>query len=184
MSLYTVVFRVVILLLFCACQPYGGHAQRQTGPIIKDYGAVWSVPNPDAGVDTTMEYRVVFDIYQSGNDPGELSASLNTLARFLNMHGQAGVPKERLHVAGVIHNKASKDVMNDAAYRERYGIDNPNTGLLKQLQEAGVELYLCGQSAYSRNIDRQRMQPGIEVGLSAMTIILQLEEQGFRLIKF
>lgn len=160
-------------------------AQTQSdGPLVTGFGKVWVVPRPDVATDTQMVYRVVFDIYSSPEDPAALNPQLNTLARFLNMHAQAGVPAANLHVAGVVHNEASKDVMDNVSYRERYGVDNPNLPLLAALRAAGARIYLCGQSAYSRKLDRAQLAPGVEVGLSAMTIILLLEEQGYRLIKF
>lgn len=158
--------------------------ERQMGPLVPNYGAVWAVPNLDVPVDTEKVYRVVFDIYNSPENPAAVNSSLNTLARFLNMHAQAGVPAENLQVAGVIHNKASKDLLDAAAYEERYGVPNPNRQLIQELRAAGAQLYLCGQSAYSRKIDREQMVPGIKVGLSAMTIFLELDANGYQLIKF
>lgn len=156
----------------------------QTGPVIEDFGAVYTVPDPGFPTDTQQVYRIVFDIHSSPEDPAVLNPAINTLARFLNMHARAGVPLRNLQVAGVFHNLASKDALNSAAYRERYGVDNPNEPLLEALEAAGAELYICGQSVYARGLDRERLAAPIQVGLSAMTIILSLEAEGYRLIKF
>lgn len=177
--------RRLLLFLSLSMLFLNAHAQTSaTGPVIADYGKVWTVPQPDIATDTQMVYRVVFDVYSSPDDSTALNPQLNTLARFINMHVRAGVPLSNLQVAGVVHNEAAKDLLDQQAYRARFGVDNPNLGLLAALQAAGADIYLCGQSAYSRGLDRNHLAEGVQVGLSAMTIILMLEEAGYRLIKF
>lgn len=159
-------------------------AQRSAGPIIQDFGAVHKVENPDYQLDVTQTYKVVFDIMKTPDAPGQLNPSLNTLARFLNMHAQAGVPAENLKVACAIHNLASKDALNNEAYRKRYGMDNPNLPLLKALEKAGAEIYICGQSIHSRKIDPSELAAPVKLALSAMTILISKQNEGFRLIAF
>jgi len=159
-------------------------AQRSAGPIIEPFGAVHKVENPDFKLDVNQTYKVVFDIAKSPDQPGQINPQLNTLARFLNMHAQAGVPTKNLKVACAIHNMASKDALTNEAYRERYGMDNPNLPLLKALEEAGAEIYICGQSIHSRKIDRAELASPIKVALSAMTILISKQNEGFRLIAF
>ena len=72
------------------------YSQKQNGPIIKNYGSVFQVDNPDYQLDTNKVYKVVFDIMKSPENKSTLNSSINTIARFLNMHAQSGVPKENL----------------------------------------------------------------------------------------
>ncbi len=171
----------ILMCLFCCRQL---QAQRSAGPIITLFGAVHKVENPDLVVDTSQTYKVVFDIAKSPDDPGQVNPQLNTLARFLNMHAQAGVPAENLKVACAIHNMASKDALSHAAYQKRYGMNNPNLALLEALQEAGAEIYICGQSIHSRKIDRAELATPVKVALSAMTVLITKQNQGYRLIAF
>ena len=55
---------------------------RQTGPIIQDFGPVFSVENPGFITDTTKVYKVIFDIHGTPDDPTKVNPMLNTLARF------------------------------------------------------------------------------------------------------
>ena len=153
-------------------------------PAIPNFGRTFAVPNPDFPTDTTKEYKVVFDIYTHPDDPSRINPQLNTLARFINMHTQAGVPLKNLHVACVIHNKASVEALDHPAYRERFGVDNPNIALMEELEQAGAKVYMCGQSVAARGLKREELAAPVKVGLSAMTIILSLQEQGYELIKF
>lgn len=174
------IFHVGLFLLCCGALS----AQRSAGPIIQEFGAVHKVDNPDFKLDPTQTYKAVFDIAKSPDQPGQINPQLNTLARFLNMHAQAGVPVENLKVACAIHNLASKDALSNEAYQKRYGMDNPNLPLLEALQEAGAEIYICGQSIHSRKIDRADLASPVKVALSAMTVLITKQNEGYRLIAF
>jgi intracellular sulfur oxidation DsrE/DsrF family protein len=158
--------------------------ERTMGPVIKDYGPTFKIDNPDFKTDPNKEYKVVFDIHNSPEDPSAVNPMINTLARFLNMHAGAGVPLKNLKVVGVIHNKASKDAMNNEAYREKFGVDNPNIPLMEALEKAGAEFYMCGQSIYARGVDPERMAGPVKTALSAMTVFLSLQSEGYTLIRF
>jgi len=175
------------LILFCCGLTFALKAQeveRKMGPIIADYGPVFSVENPDFVTDTSKVYKVIFDIHNTPDDPTKVNSMLNTLARFLNMHAQAGVPLKNMKVAGVFHNKATHDILNDEGYQAKYGGQNPNLPLLKALENVGAELYICGQSIGARGVDRGQIDNTVDVALSAMTVILAYQSEGYQLIKF
>ena len=157
---------------------------KESGPVIKDFGKVWSVANMDFKVDSTKTYRAVFDIMNSPEDVSQLNASIETAARFLNMHAQNGVPISQLKVALVVHNKASKDVITSEAYKSKYGTTNPNEKLLNDLLDVGAEVIFCGQSAASRGFPKEELIPRVQLSLSAMTALIQLQDDNYRLIKF
>ncbi len=171
-------FANVILMGSLFCQ------EKATGPIITDYGKVWKVDGQEYVIDTDTPLKVVFDIMNSPEDPTELNRSIETAARFLNMHAQNGVSIENMKVALVVHNKASKDIIQNAAYQERYGVDNPNAEMVEQLLDAGVQFIFCGQSSLSRNFPIEDTLEGVQLSLSAMTALIQLQNGGYRLIKF
>ncbi|TKD66297.1 hypothetical protein FBT53_03565 [Flavobacterium sp. ASW18X] len=158
--------------------------EKATGPIISEFGAVYKISNPDFKTNVESEFKVVFDVYSSPKDPNMLNRSIETAARFLNMHSQAGVPAEQLHVALVVHGKAALDVLVSTAYKKRNAVDNPNEPLLHDLLSNKVSVILCGQSANGRGIEKSELIPGVQLALSAMTALIQLQNQGYQLIKF
>lgn len=178
-------FRTILLFSIGLMFSYSISAQTQaSGPIIKGYGAVWKIDNPDFEVDVTKTYKAVFDIMNSPEDVSQVNSNIETAARYLNMHAQSGIPLEQLKVALVIHNKASKDVITSQAYKAKYGTENPNEKLLYELMEAGAEVIFCGQSAASRGFPREDLVDGVQLSLSAMTALIQLQNDEYRLIKF
>jgi intracellular sulfur oxidation DsrE/DsrF family protein len=152
--------------------------------VIKDSGAVWNLDQLDFSTNTDKTYRAVFDIMDSPESPEKKNSSIETVARFLNMHAQQGVPVSNLKAAMVVHNKASKDLLQDEYYLQRYGVYNPNTRMLNELMEAGVSVIFCGQSSVARNVPRDQILEGVQTALSAMTALISLQDEGYRLIKF
>ncbi len=176
-------FCFILLFLFvCMCNL---HSQtKKAGPVIKEYGAVWAIDKPSFKTDTTKVFKVVFDVMDSPDDPKALNAKIGTVARFLNMHAQSGVPAENLKAALVIHNKASKDILDNKAYHSRYETDNPNSHMIRELLDSGVNVIFCGQSSISRKMPISESISGVDLSLSAMTALIQLQDEGYRLIKF
>ena len=150
------------------------------GPIIESAGAVFRIENPDFATPADMDFKVAFEVAAPAPSPDQLNVTLNSVARFLNMHAQAGVPRDRVQAAVVVHGPAGWEMVDDEAYRERNGVPNPNAALIRELHEAGVKVILCGQTAASRGIPRDRLLPEVQMALSAMTAFLVLQEEGFR----
>lgn len=173
---------IIFILLFGIVS---ATAQTKTaGPVIEEFGEVFEISNQDFKIDSTTTYKAVFDIMHSPEDKETLNKSIETAARFLNMHAQNGVPIDRLKIALVVHNAASKDIITNEAYQKRYGTDNPNEKLIKALLAVGGEVIFCGQSSESRGFPKADLIPGVQLSLSAMTALIQLQNETYRLIKF
>jgi intracellular sulfur oxidation DsrE/DsrF family protein len=179
-------FKKILSLLVLASLPNQNiiSQEKKAGPIIADYGKVWEINNQDYKIEKDQELKVVFDIMNSPENTTALNKSIETAARFLNMHAQNGVSPENMKVALVVHNKASKDIITNRSYKEKYGVNNPNAEMVQQLMDAGVEFIFCGQSSLSRDFPINETIPGVQLSLSAMTALIQLQNDGYRLIKF
>lgn len=156
----------------------------RTGPLIEQFGPVYEVARPDFATPTDLVYRAVFDVAPSPDAADAINPRIESLARFLNMHARAGVHGERMHLALVVHGAAGKDMLSSAAYKSRFGVANPNAPLLAALQANGVRVILCGQTAAHRGFRREELAPGVETAMSAMTALVALQSEGYRLISF
>ncbi|SNZ00084.1 DsrE family protein [Flagellimonas pacifica] len=175
----------LFLFFFTLCFNYIIFSQNpKAGPVIADFGKVHKIDNPDFKTNVNSDFKVVFDITNSPESHIEINKTIETAARFLNMHAQSGVPESQLKVALVVHNKASKDIIQNKVYQNRYGVPNPNYNMVKELMNAGVEVILCGQSSKSRDFPKEELIPGVKISLSAMTALIQLQNEGYQLIKF
>ncbi len=152
------------------------------GPAIEGYGPNYAVADRDVPVLEETVYRTVFDAASHPEDKIALNEKLVSVARFLNMHARSGTPIEHMNLAVVLHSQALNSVLSDAAYEARYGVANPNLELVRRLTEAGVELYVCGQSMTFAGIEKSELAEQARVALSAMTMLTELQNQGYALI--
>ncbi len=153
------------------------------GEIVKDYGKFYAVEDTDIKTDTTSEFKVIFDITKSSEDKSVPNKYIATAARFLNMHANEGMNKTQLKVAMTIHGGAWQDVLNNETYKEKYGVNNPNFDLINQLTKAGVDIIICGQTAGVRGITHENANPNVKFALSAMTALLQYQNNGYTFLK-
>ena len=155
-----------------------------TGPVITGYGPVVEVPDADFKLSSNQLHKVLFDVAKSSSDPADLNRSIETVARFLNLHARSGVALKNLQLALVLHGRAGKDALSDSAYEQRHEIPNPNTELLQQLKGAGVQIYLCGQTAAFSGIAKRELAKPVALATSAMSVLVELQGQGYSLIAF
>lgn len=174
-------FSLILLLSFS-----GGFAQSepQMGPLFENFGPVYPVPDANFRADREIDMKAVFDVSRKPSDSSRVNPSIETAARFLNLHLKNGYQKDKLKVAMVIHGRAVKDLLTSEHYRQEFGIDNPNIALIGTLFDAGVELVLCGQSSAYHGVDLSKAVPGSQMALSAMTALVHLQNEGYRLIHF
>lgn len=156
----------------------------EKGIIIPEFGTTYDVENPDFETITAQDYKVVFDVGRQFDDPKKVNPLFNTAARYLNMHAKAGVPKENIKVALVVHGGAANDLLRNSKYNELYQTDNPNLPLLTALNKAGVEIILCGQTAAHRKIVKNDVHENVQFALSAMTALVTLQNLEYQLINF
>jgi intracellular sulfur oxidation DsrE/DsrF family protein len=170
------------LLLFGLFTMLQSTAQFSATPLVKGFGQVLEVPSIDYGIDPKLHYKLVIDVMQSPN-PDSVNEGLLNGARIMNLHAAAGVTPKKLSVVFVLHNVAAFTLINHEAYRKKYGKDNPNLALIKAIQDAGARVTICGQTMQKRGIAREALLPNVQVGISALTTISTLQQQGYTILK-
>jgi intracellular sulfur oxidation DsrE/DsrF family protein len=159
-------------------------AQTRVFPVIKNYGGIFDVPDAVEKPDPNLDYKIVVELTSGSEKPGELNSSLNNIARLINLHAIGGVAKEKLTIVVAIHGEASYSVMNNEAYQGKYKTANPNLELYKELQEAGVKMFICGQSLIGRSIDRNKIIPQVKIATSMLTTVTTHQLMGYAILKF
>ena len=154
------------------------------GPILENFGKVFQIENPELLLQKDKEYKVIFDIYTDRANGKKINPLINTVARYLNMHAQQGVPLKNMKVVVVMHGEATKDVLNTNAYQKLFNTKNPNTELLHALKEVNVELLVCGQSYLAHGFDPKDKSNNVKMELSALTVLVEYQSNGYQLITF
>jgi len=159
-------------------------AETKMGPILKDFGKVFQLDNPDLFFKKDKEYKVIFDIYTDQSNGEKINPLLNTVARYLNMHAQQGITKENMKVIVIMHGTATKSVLSNDAYKKQFNIENPNSKLIYALKEADVELLVCGQSYLAHGFELKDKSADVKLALSALTALVEYQSEGYQLINF
>lgn len=173
---------LLVLLLSLIIRSLCAQAAYQN-PVIKNFGGIYAIEEATVVPEAQQRYDIVIDVY-SGDDPAQLNAALNNVARMINLHAIGGVDPDSIQVVLAIHGRATKTVLNDDAYEARYDVENPNSDLIHALKESGVKLTVCGQSLIGRKIDIDEVNDNIEIATSMLTTVTTYRLKGYTLLRF
>lgn len=143
-----------------------------TGPVIEEFGPVADI-QVTAPLPKGLTIKHAFDVVKPAEE-GKANRTLESAARFINMHARAGVDPKDINLAMVIHGKATADVM-----KSEDGEATLTSQLVAALIENNVRVIVCGQSAAAYGFDADAMLPGVEMELSAMTAHVLLQQDGY-----
>ena len=177
-------FRLIFSLILLLSGFSLAAQQEMINPVIKSFGGIIDAPHATEKPDPNMEYKVVIDVASGNNNPEEVYFSLNNVARLMNLHAMGGVPQENMKVVLAIHAGAIWSVLDNESYRKKYEVDNPHIPLFKELKEAGVKIFVCSQSLLGRNLDHEKLAPGVEVATSMLTTMTTYQLKGYAALKF
>jgi intracellular sulfur oxidation DsrE/DsrF family protein len=180
MRLTTKIFSLVLLLVgspAIAGEPV-------TGPVIDNYGPVFAVPQGSYNLLPDQQYKVVMDVGKGPEDPAQLNRSIESAARFLNMQARNGTSRENLKMAVVLHGSGARAALNEQAHAKHFKVSNGSKGLIEALGNAGVDIYICGQTAAYYGYGPEDLLPQITMAVSAMTVHVRLQQEGYRAILF
>ncbi len=173
-------FSVFAFIIGCAT----GNAQKQVYPFIPSFGAVTEVPFAIDVMDKKSEYKVLVDITSPSANPKEISEFFENIARIANLHVAGGVNPNKLKIVAVVHGGAVPFIVNNETYQQKFGGDNPNLALFTAIKNAGIPLYVCGQTLFKRKVDPATIAPEFQTVLSAITTITTYVNKGYVFMKF
>lgn len=171
----TMKFLIALFLLL----PTFCFAQRYQYPSVQGYGAVVNydgVSLPSEGA------KIVIDMTQAIPTGQGHSQSMDRVARLINLYGLGGVSPGQLEIVVVVHSAAYETILSNDAYRKRFRKDNPNLDALNTLTEAGVKFMVCGQSMHARKVALEEINPNVKLAISAITTLVEHQQQGFSLL--
>lgn len=177
--------KIVVFLIFINYIAINAQETKtKMGPILTNFGSVFQIENPDLVLQKDNIYKVIFDVYTDPSKDGGMNPLLNTVARYLNMHAQHGVPATNMKVVVILHGAPTKNALNTSAYTKLYKTENPNAKLINALKKADVEIFVCGQSYLSKGFDIKDKSPDVKLALSALTALVEFQTKGYQLITF
>jgi intracellular sulfur oxidation DsrE/DsrF family protein len=173
----------VVTILVCLLVSFQSYAQQKVYPFIKGFGGVSEIPMATEKPDSKKTYKIIVEVNTENPQPAKVHELMEKIAAIANLHVLGGVQPEKLNIVAVIHGPAAMYIMNDSVYQQKYGSNNPNIPLFHALREAGIQVFVCGQSMMKRNIDPATISPDLGIALSAMTTLSTYQQRGYVMLK-
>jgi intracellular sulfur oxidation DsrE/DsrF family protein len=153
-------------------------------PVVPDADGYVVIPQAAVPPDKAHVYKAVFNATSAAEKPSELLPALNMAGSELNAFAVAGVPLQNAKFAIVFHGPAINGILDDAHYREKFGVSNPNLKLLSQLKKSGAEIFVCGQNLAADKIDPKTLSPDVKVASDALIVLMTYQNNGYSLLSF
>ena len=173
----------VVPLLLLAAPVAAQDVDWQLGPVFDSFGPHVAVEGVDAFAPDT-QFSVAFDVAEAAKN-GNRNRSMESAARFINMHVANGVAPDNIRVAVVVHGPAVFDLLSAEGWAAHDREDaNGSAAMVREMLGHGVRFIVCGQSAAAQGITADQLIEGVEMDLSAMTAHAQLQQAGYTVNPF
>ncbi len=169
-------------LLVASCSSFASAQTKWEYPVIKGYGPVHPLPHAAVQPDKSLNYKILFDITQAAKENNKVNPALGHLARLINVYASAGMMPSQMKLVAVIHGPATPIVLDNAEYKAKFGVDNPNIKLINELRKNGVVLYVCGQALADMSYEHKWVNHDITIALSALTVVPTYQLMGYALM--
>lgn len=153
-------------------------------PVIPEADGYVPIPNAAVTPRPSSSYRAIFDATRAAGAPTELVPALNMAGSELNAMGVAGTPLRNAKFVVVFHGGAIDGILDDAHYRAKFGVSNPNLKVIAELKKAGVELFVCGQNLAFAKIDPKSLTPDVTIASDALLVLMKYQNDGYALMSF
>ncbi len=152
-------------------------------PAIAKYGPVHPLPHAAVQPNKEHVYKALFDVTSGAKDPSKPEPGLSHVARAVNVFASAGVPLSHLHFVAILHGPATPAILDNEAYKKKYGVDNPNIPLIDALRKAGVHVDVCGQALADLGFEHSEVYKHVRIDLSALATTVIYGDMGYAYMK-
>jgi Uncharacterized conserved protein len=180
MSKRKYLFLLTVILFFTT-----SHTTAQSGtPVIKEADGFTIIPNVAIPPDKKRIYRAIYDATKAAKEPSEIIPALNMAGSELNGLAVSKIPLANAKFVIVFHGAAINGILDDAHYRSKFGISNPNLPVLSKLKKSGVKIFVCGQNLLGENIDFKTISKDVTVASDALIVLMSYQNDGYALMSF
>lgn len=129
-------------------------------------------------------YKAIFDATKKTGNPSDLITALNMAGSELNILGGNNIPMKNVKFAIIFHGRAIDGILDNEHYKSKFGVDNPNLPVIKELKESGVEMFVCGQQLLFDNIDTKTLCKDVSIASDALIVLMTYQNNGYALLSF
>ena len=143
-----------------------------------------AIPGAAAAPDKSRVYKVIFDVTRAAGTPDQPVEGVLFAATDLSALRGQGVPAQNTRFALIFHGPSVSGILNDASYRAKFGVPNPNLKMLAALRQAGVDVLVCGQFLGAMQIDPKTLTTDVTVASEAFLTLITYQNNGYAVLEF
>lgn len=139
---------------------------------------------PVVGLQYEGPIKVVYQITSDEMKEG-VNRGLFYLKKVHQLYMKEGVDPSRLEIKAVFHDDASPHVLTDEAWNKHQNSTdgNPNTAIIKELTELGVDIELCNTRRLSMKWEKSEVNSDVILVSGAYPRLTDLQLLGYAYIK-
>jgi intracellular sulfur oxidation DsrE/DsrF family protein len=130
-----------------------------------------------------LAYRIAWGVNVGPTQPDSVVPGFRSPANFLYVGDANGVPRANVHLAIVVWGTATHSLLQNEAYRAAKGADNASIPLLQALNDAGVQVIVCGEALINRKLSRDDLLPFVKIAPTASLALATLHAQGYAVFR-
>jgi len=151
-------------------------------PLVPDGPGYVAIPGAKVAIDPAHDYKMVIDGQNAADHPTDLVPALGRASLIINALAVGHVPPAKIKVVIVFHGPSVDGLLKNDAYHLKYGLDNPNLKVVKELAAAGVQLYVCGQYMAGRKLSMDMLSPEINLATAASIVLVTYQSEGYAVL--
>jgi intracellular sulfur oxidation DsrE/DsrF family protein len=170
------------LVALCSGAAVAADYPAAQSPLIADGTGYVAIPGAEVAIDPAHAYKTIIDGESAAPKPTELLPAVNRASLILNALAVAHVGKANSKVVIVFHGPAVDGLLKNDGYRKKFGVDNPNLKVVKELADAGTVLYVCGQYMAGRKLGIEELTPEIKLATAASLVLITYQNDGYAVL--
>jgi intracellular sulfur oxidation DsrE/DsrF family protein len=171
-------FALATVLFF----PSRAIAQATGADVIKQQGAGPIATGITFPMPSDLHYRIAWGVNVGPTKPDSVVPGFREAARFLYVSDANGVRRANVHLAIVVWGSATHSLLKNEAYKAAKGTDNASIPLLQALNDAGVQVIVCGVALINRKLSPSDLLPFVKVAPTATHALATLHAQGYEIL--
>jgi intracellular sulfur oxidation DsrE/DsrF family protein len=175
---------VVAVALFPCAVSAAAKWPAPVSPVVPGASGFVIIPNAAVPPTATHEYRAVWNATRAAAKPGELIPALDMAGSELNALGAMRIPATHAKFVVVFHDAAMDALLDDAHYRRKYGVANPNLPVIRDMKRAGTRFYVCGQNVAFAGIDPATLTKDVAIASDALIVLMTYQNDGYALLEY
>ena len=174
---------IIVSTTLALVQSYSQWAE-PVAPIIPEADGYVAIPHAAVMPQKSSTFRAIFNATGMADNPTQLVPAINMVGSELNLLGAIGVPLRNAKFVVVFHGPAMDGILDDAHYKEKFGVSNQNLNVITALKRSGVNLFVCGQNLAAENMDPLSITPDVTIASDALIVLMEYQNKGYATLSF